>query len=93
MAKHFELLREIIITNFKKAVLPCYTFSFFFFFVFVCLFVFEQFHITTPQRVIHIMHYSPTLQHTPAQTVCTQTIAEGVHQEDNPYNPDTLSQH
>ena len=40
-----------------------------------------QFHITTtPQRVIHIMHYSPTLRHIPAPAVCTRTLAEVVHQ-------------
>ena len=38
-----------------------------------------QFHITTPQRVIRIMHYSPTLRHIPAPAVCTRNLAEGVH--------------
>ena len=41
-----------------------------------------QFHITTPHRVIRIMHYSPTLWHIPAPAVCTRTLAEGVHSGD-----------
>ena len=41
-----------------------------------------QFHITTSQRVIRIMHYSPTLRHMPAPAVCTLTLAEGVHRGD-----------
>ena len=41
-----------------------------------------QFHIITPQRVIRIMHCSPTLRHIPAPAVCTRTLAEGFHRED-----------
>ena len=30
-----------------------------------------QFHISTPQKVIRIMHYSPTLRHIPAPAACS----------------------
>ena len=39
-----------------------------------------KFHIVTPQRVILIMHYNPTLCHIAALAVWTRTLAEGVHQ-------------
>ena len=41
-----------------------------------------QFHIRTLQRVIRIMHYSPTLRHISAPAVCTRTLDEGVHRGD-----------
>ena len=41
-----------------------------------------QFYITTPHRVVRIMHYSPTLRHIPASVVCTRTLSEGVHRTD-----------
>ena len=63
--------------------------SFLFIYLFIYLFIvfyvwlgfhrYAQFHITTPQRVIHIMHYSHTLRHIPAPDVCFRTLAEGVH--------------
>ena len=36
----------------------------------------------TPQRVILIMRYSPTLRHIPAPAVCTRTLAEGIRRVD-----------
>ena len=52
------------------------------FFTYGCNFRHAQFHITTPQRVIGIMHYSHTLRHISAPAVCTRTLAEGAHRED-----------
>ena len=53
----------------------------------------HNFTLQTPQRVIRIMHYSPTLRHITAPAVCTRTLAEGVHRwiSDDPHNPDTLA--
>ena len=59
----------------------------FFIFLLFCIYVWlefhrhTQFHITTLQRVICIMHYNPTLQqHIPAPVVYTRKCDEGVHQ-------------
>ena len=51
-----------------------------------------QFHITTLQRVIHIMHYSPALLHIPALAV--YTLDEEVHRwiSDDPHNRDTCAE-
>ena len=36
-------------------------------------------HYNTAERAIHIMNYSPTLQHISAPAVCIRTLAEAVH--------------
>ena len=59
-----------------------YFFLNFFFYVRLEFYRHAQFHITTPQTVIRIMHYSPTLRHIAAPDVCTRTLAEGVHRGD-----------
>ena len=50
-----------------------------------------QFHITTPQRVVRFMHYSPTLWHITAQAVFTGTLAEEVHRIDLQRSAQTLT--
>ena len=54
-----------------------------------------QFHITTPQRVYRVMHYSPTLRHIPESAVSTPNFAEEVHRGNSgdPHNPEKLAQH
>ena len=46
----------------------------YFFYVWLEFHRHAQFHITTPQRVIRILHYSPTLWHITAQAVLLNFI-------------------
>ena len=71
----------------------CYVMVFHFCYVWLEFYRHTQFHITTLQRVIRIMHHSPTLRHIPAPAVCTRTVTEGAYEgiSDGPHNPDTLA--
>ena len=53
-----------------------------FFYVWLEFHINAQVHVTTPQSVIRIMHYSHTPRHIPATAVATRTLAKGVHRGD-----------